>query len=144
MTAIQKGESPVGAGLFAEVTSIYPGHQSTSRSGIPKAPALAQWDSAAGWILTAPGCPLCGEKHVFNGGHGVRPAYGAHDVPCGAGAVQLCRVDVSAWARAICASEAAILDAVHQLSSITDVDRRFKLRPGTAMAAMVDAMEVQP
>lgn len=144
MMAAQKSESPVGAGLFAEVTTINAAGKSTACMGIPKAPALAQWDSAAGWTLTAPACARCGAKHVFNGGHGLQPAYGAHDAPCGAGAVQLCRVDVSTWARALRTSEAAILDAVHQLPNVTDVDRRFKLSYGTAAARLRDAMEVQP
>lgn len=108
------------------------------------APAVAQWDGAAGWIVTTPACPHCGEKHLFGGGHGLQPMYGAQVPPCGASAITLCRVDVPTWARAIRASEAAVLDAVHQLPSITDVDRRFKLSFGTAAARMRDAVEVLP
>jgi hypothetical protein len=142
MRAAQKSESPAATGLFAELTSIYLRQKSTASRTVPKVPAFAEWDGAAGWHLTAHAWPGCGGQHHFDGGRDLQPAYGAHDALCGVGVILLCRVDVSALACMLRTSEAAILDAVHQLPSVADLDRRLKLRPGTAVAAMLDAMEV--
>lgn len=66
----------------------------------------------------------------------------AHCGRPGVGTYELRLVNVPRWAAAMGISEVAVWEAVGQLKTISAMDRRFALRPGTATTEMFAALEV--